>query len=112
MNRTELLWEMQNQVEAKTEYYKTDFYNYDIPWVFLMKDALPYIWLVRDSGTHFLDISKESSLKIAEYYNEENADYYFIMKLGDRYSFREIARRDAIDIIEYELGDNAILSKI
>ena len=108
MNRTELLWEMQNRVEEKVEYYQSDFYNYDTAWVFLMEDALPYIWLVRDSGTHFLYIKKKSSLDIAKYYNEENADYYFIMKLGDKYSFNKICRRDAINIIANELGDNAI----
>lgn len=112
MNRTDLIFTMQDHVENMVEHYKTDFYNYDIPWVLLMKNATPYIWLVRDSGTHFLDSEKVSSYDIANYYNEENAHYYFIMKLGNNYSFNQIARKDAINIIKLELGDKLILENI
>ena len=48
-------------VEVRVENYKSDFYRHDIEWMKEKPDT-PFIWIVRESGTHIYPFSKAIDL--------------------------------------------------
>lgn len=46
---------MENIVQANVDYYKSDFYNYDVNTVKNMKPGECRIWSIRDTGTYLLN---------------------------------------------------------
>ena len=81
MKVNNVLQKMREITERRIKLYKTDFYDYDVPW--LKRDQpSEFVWMIRDSGTHLMvpcgpDEDKELWRHRYDIFSAANTDFYY-----------------------------------
>lgn len=81
MKVNDVLQKMQEITERRIKLYKTDFYDYDKPWILRDKPS-EFVWMIRDSGTHIMmprdsDEDKELWRHHYDIFSAANTDFYY-----------------------------------
>ena len=81
MKTDNVLAKMQELTEKHVKWYKTDFYDYDRPWILRDKPS-EFVWMIRESGTHIMmprdsDEDKEVWRLHYDAFAAANRDFYY-----------------------------------
>lgn len=87
MKTNDVLAKMQEITERTVKCYKTDFYDYDRPWI-LRDRPSEFVWMVRESGTHLMvprvsEEDKDLWRHRYDIFSDANKDFYYCTMNSD-----------------------------
>ena len=77
-------------VETTVEHYQTDFYDYDLQTLEDMESKKEYIWITRESGTHFSS-DPDYIETITNYYGDGLRSAAVIKRVSGGYTFEPVS---------------------